>query len=86
MMEEHNLSRLRVSVCSYSLPVQMLRELGREGKANDDEEEGGGREGETAGGTALAAVCKTVKRNPSSGREALPSIPSCFLAHIHQCV
>lgn len=50
MMEESNLSRLRVRVCSYSLPVQMPRELGREGKENDD------GEGKTAGGTALAAL------------------------------
>lgn len=66
MMEERNLSRLRVSVCSYSLPVQTLRELGRGGKENDDEEGGGGREGETAGGTALAALF--VKQS----REILP--------------
>lgn len=56
MMEERNLSRLTVRVYSYSLPVQTPRELGREGKENDDGEGGGGREGKTAGGTALAAL------------------------------
>lgn len=66
MIQYRNLSRLRIRVHSYSLPVQTPRELGTGGKENDDEERGGGGEGKTAGGTALAALF--VKQS----RESLP--------------
>lgn len=38
MKEERNLSRLRVGVCSYSLPVQGRRELRRKKKKMRTEE------------------------------------------------
>lgn len=50
--------------------MQTPRELGREGKGDDDEEGEGGGEGQTAGGTALAAlfVKQSRERLPLGGK------------------